>query len=578
MLKTIHKFIGYFERRYHRHYREKKMHLIADFLLVVTILILVVFVISLKYGNFSYRNRLAVKVILSSEKIVSGGEELFEIKYSNTSKLNLLKTKFSFTLPEDFILLEVSPDNFFDKKTNSFGVGELIPGANGVIKIKGIVIGEIGEGGELTLNASYFSDDKFFNELFIKDYKIDLSGLELKWNNDGILYRGQPALMTLNLKNSSDIDLNNLEFNFINSDIYLSSEQINNNEVEIEDKLLKIKQIKPKTDLTIDFNLTYNGDDEAVELRLGGQALINNKSVKQVDLAQTFTVKESDLAIKINPEQSVIGINDEVIYKVILKNSGTNNIDNIVLNLSSTDARHLLGPIKIKNLPFVRLSGDQIVFNRKLSPNEEQEIELTAKFSRQEIKANDEISLKVAAKYNIGETKLKAYYFSNPVKIKTVYQFKAESRYFSAYGDQLGVGPIPPIAGIPTKYWVFWQFKNEGNKLSNLQISAELPSGVIWSDESSVNKGGLSFNQEKNVFVWQVDEVEGIEENCRLALALTIIPEANNVAKDILLLKNIKYNFFDSFTQENIAASTGNLTNNLSGDKYANNIDKIGSR
>jgi len=578
MLKTIHKFINFFERRYHRHYREKKIHLIVDFLLAVTILILIVFVISLKFGDFSFRNRLVVKVTSSSEKIVSGGEEVFEIKYNNSSKLNLLKTKFSFTLPEDFILLEVSPNNFFDQRTNSFEIGELIPGANGIIKIKGIVVGDIGGGGELTLNASYFSADKFFNELFIKKIVIDLSGLELKWNNDGILYRGQPSSMSLNLKNSSQIDFNGLEFNFLNPNIYLSTEKINNDEIEIENKLLKIKEIKAGTDLTIDFNLIYNGEGNAAEIRLIAQALINNKPIKQADLIEAFIVKESDLAIKINPDQSVININDEVKYKIILKNLGTKNIDNIILDLSSTDPKHLLKPIKIKNLPFIRLTDNQIVFNRKLSPNEEQEIELTAKFSRQEIKANDEINLKVAAQYKIEGTTLKAYYFSGSTKIKTVYQFKAESRYFSAYGDQLGVGPIPPIAGVPTKYWIFWQFINHGNELTSLQVSAELPEGVIWSDESSVNKGNLSFDQEKNVFVWRVNVADSVEENCRLALALTIIPDANNVAKDILLIKNIKYNFFDSFTQENINDSAGSLTNNLSGDKYANITYKLNNK
>jgi hypothetical protein len=66
-----------------------------------------------------------------------------------------------------------------------------------------------------------------------------------------------------------------------------------------------------------------------------------------------------------------------------------------------------------------------------------------------------------------------------------------------------------------------------------------------------------------------MDEINNLEEGCRIAIALTIIPNSSNVSKDIPLLKNIKYSFFDNFTSQNIENSFGNLTNNLSKDNFA---------
>jgi len=573
MLKIIEKFIGFLKNRYQRHYREEKFHLAVDIALALIILILMVFIISIKFSDFSYKNKLVVKIIPASETIVSGREARFEIKYTNASKFNLLKTKFSLNLPEDFILEEVSPSNFFDQRTNSFEAGDLMPGANGTIKIKGIVIGAVGSGGKIILNAYYLLNQEFSSELFAGDFVIGSSSLELKWDNAGVLYHGQPTAMSLGLENISQFNLNNLEFDFLGSDVYLGVEADDKN-IEIINNRLKIKQIKSGAGLKVNFNLTYDGDSDTVGIRLVGRGTINNKIIKQVDLAEIFTVEEPDLSIKINSVQSVVGIDDDVVYEVFLKNLGPKDINNLVLDLSPGSSRHSLKSVKMKNSLFIRLAGNQIIFDKNLHPSESQEIELTVKFFRPEIFINDEVRLKVAARYNIDGTAFRAYYFSNPAKIKTTYQFKAETRYFSAYGDQLGVGPIPPVAGIPTKYWIFWQFKNRGNELANLRVSADLPSGIIWSDESSVNKGDLTFDQQQNTLIWRVDTVASQEENCRLALALTIIPDIGNAKQDILLLKNIKYDFFDNFTREDIMDSAGSLTNDLSGDSYALIMEK----
>lgn len=568
MFKTIRKLNNYLRWRYDRHYRERKIHLAIDIILASMVVVLIFFIMFIKFTDFSYKNRLSFDVSYDKDKIVSGQEVIFQIKYANTSKVNLEETKFSFNSPEGFILEEVSPDNFFHKKTNSFEIGHLIPGGNGAIKIKGIFIGAPGSSSEVILNVSYLLNGKLINELFSRKINIDLSSLKITCDNSGFLYRGQPTPISLTLKNISQFDLKDLELSFINSDISLNLEE-DKNKVEKENNKLKIKQLKAGENLTIKFSVIYDGAGDKAEIKLVADASINGKKVNQADLTGIFVVKETDLSIKIKPDKQVVDIDDDIIYKITLKNSGDKSIDNLVLDLSANKPSHNLKSVKMANKPFIRLIGKQIIFDRSFKPGEAEDIEITAQFSRSEILINDAISIKAVAQYYINKDLLRGYYLSDISKIKTTDQFKAETRYFSVYGDQLGVGPIPPVAGIPTKYWIFWQLKNHGNKLADLQVSAELPAGVIWSNESSVNKGTLAFDDKKNMFTWQVDEVGSLDENCRLAFALTIIPNAANAKKKILLLNNIKYNFFDDFTRENIEKSFGDLTNDLSSDNYA---------
>ncbi len=566
MIKIIESFINFFKNRHHRHYRDKKFHLAADLSFAMIILILAVFVIAIKFGVFQYKNKMSFEITPEISEITSGRETIFEIKYANSSKINLLKTKFSLNLPEDFILKEVLSnsysEDFFDKKTSVFSVGDLIPGANGKIKIKILVVGDSGSREKIILNSGYFMDNEFFNEFFSQDFIIEKSSLELKWDHAGILYEKQPSGMLLNLKNSGDVDLDKVELNFTNSDIALDYENCDSN-IEAKDNRLKIKQLKAGDSLKINFNLIYSGKSQTAAVKLEIFASANNGRIKQADLAENFIIKQPCLSVEINSTRPSAYIGDKIDYEIILKNSCDENIGGLTLDLSSGDSKRELLSVEMKNVPFAELSCRQIIFDKVLSKDHNQKIELAAEFSRQKIFLNDEIILKSTARYNSGEAKLKAFYFSNPVKIKTTYQFKAETRYFSAYGDQLGVGPIPPIAGIPTKYWIFWHFKNQGNKLSDFKVSADLAENAIWSGENSLNKGRIDFDKEKKIFIWSVDSIGGMEENYGLALALTIIPPANYGGENMIILKNIRYSFIDNFTGERISGSAGDLDDGI---------------
>ena len=175
---------------------------------------------------------------------------------------------------------------------------------------------------------------------------------QITCDNSGFLYRGQPTPISLTLKNISQFDLKDLELSFINSDISLNLEE-DKNKVEKENNKLKIKQLKAGENLTIKFSVIYDGAGDKAEIKLVADASINGKKVNQADLTGIFVVKETDLSIKIKPDKQVVDIDDDIIYKVTLKNSGDKSIDNLVLDLSANKPNHNLKLVKMANKPFL---------------------------------------------------------------------------------------------------------------------------------------------------------------------------------------------------------------------------------
>jgi len=57
--------------------------------------------------------------------------------------------------------------------------------------------------------------------------------------------------------------------------------------------------------------------------------------------------------------------------------------------------------------------------------------------------------------------------------------FHTEARYYSTSGDQLGVGPLAPIIGASTRFWVVWSVDPGPDGLRDVKLAGRLPRGVL---------------------------------------------------------------------------------------------------
>jgi len=147
--------------------------------------------------------------------------------------------------------------------------------------------------------------------------------------------------------------------------------------------------------------------------------------------------------------------------------------------------------------------------------------------------------------------------------------------YYSPQGDQLGVGPIPPMIDVQTNYWIFWEVTGFSENLKNLEISAQLPDKVVWTNDKTVLAGDLQFGQASQRIVWIVDEIKKNQGIYKIGFEVGLIPTEQDLNKILNLLTNIQYQAIDAFCGEKISGSLDNITTNLIFDNLAKNKGEV---
>lgn len=156
---------------------------------------------------------------------------------------------------------------------------------------------------------------------------------------------------------------------------------------------------------------------------------------------------------------------------------------------------------------------------------------------------------------------------------KTILNVKSAGYYYSSQGDQLGIGPLPPIVDIQTNYWVFWEIDDFNKDLENFVMTAQLPENIIWTDNKTVLAGKLNFGQMSKRVVWEIDKIEK-QGSYKIGFEIGLIPVQNDIGKILNLLTDIKYQAKDKFSQE-IKNSLNNITTDLIFDNLAKGKAKV---
>ncbi len=145
-------------------------------------------------------------------------------------------------------------------------------------------------------------------------------------------------------------------------------------------------------------------------------------------------------------------------------------------------------------------------------------------------------------------------------------EVKAKAYYHSPRGDQLGIGPIPPLVGVPTAYWLFFEIDNLGNDLEDFLISGRLPDYAELGDKKSLLAGNYSYDQASGRLIWQVPLVDKLGGDYRAGFEIKIIPGQEHIGSVLNLIENLSYRFSDSLCQQEISGVLPSLDTDLKDD------------
>lgn len=146
--------------------------------------------------------------------------------------------------------------------------------------------------------------------------------------------------------------------------------------------------------------------------------------------------------------------------------------------------------------------------------------------------------------------------------IHTDLPFATQIRYQSSAGDQLGAGPLPPRAGIETRYWVFWTVGPIDSALESIAARTTLPPGVTATGNVTVPDGG-TYTAIGRTVTWSLPSLGAERARALFGFEIAVTPSADQVGAPLTLIDTVAASAFDTHTNLQFTAQTSAIQSTL---------------
>ena len=152
------------------------------------------------------------------------------------------------------------------------------------------------------------------------------------------------------------------------------------------------------------------------------------------------------------------------------------------------------------------------------------------------------------------------------IRVPTNLHLTAQSLYYS--GAFKNTGPIPPKADKPTTYTIVWSLTNGWNDLSNVKVTATLPSYVTWLGVVSPSSEKISYNPIGGVIEWDPGDISAgtgfVESPRAVSFQVSLTPSQSQVQSSPMLVSAAAASGDDAFANQTVQTITkGSLTTDL---------------
>jgi len=139
----------------------------------------------------------------------------------------------------------------------------------------------------------------------------------------------------------------------------------------------------------------------------------------------------------------------------------------------------------------------------------------------------------------------------------------AKAFYYTEDGDQVGIGPLPPMVGLPTSYLVTWTIDNNGGDLSDIQFSAVLGDEATWQGEAGLTGGNLSYDDKNRKINWRIADWSDEAPRKQASFYVSINPNKEAVGKVLQLVRIGQWKADDAWAEKKWQGQLPELTTNL---------------
>jgi len=271
------------------------------------------------------------------------------------------------------------------------------------------------------------------------------------------------------------------------------------------------------------------------------------------------------LTINYSVASSSLHLVNGSVLKISLKNASDFLLQDVVTDLVMINKNFSISKIeKPSSAAGITITNNRINLGF-LNPKEEREVELKVYFiTKNEVERV--IKWQAQSQYSVQGQVIKESSSLPDLKLASELSAQAAIYYNSPQGDQLGSGPLPPVVGLPTNYWVFFEVYSIGD-FKNFVFSAKLPKGVELTDRRSLLAGDFQYNAAARQIIWKLSDLKNQNDNYRLGFEIQFIPDASLLAKTSSLITNLKYFATDALSGEEQYSDLPYLSSNLDFDR-----------
>ncbi len=551
------------------------------------------------YYSNQYLSITEAKIEIQAPDNIKAGKEFeYKIIYHNPSTVSLENIGLDLRLPDSFVLTNASIE---PELANYWDLEDLLPNQTKELVIKGKIYNRVNSANPVNARLTYMPAN--FSSQFSKDASantiVDGIGFNLDTNYFSTALVSQDTEINLSFRDFYDNNLSEIILEIDLADNFSVEEfsLIDNDETE-DDMEITIEELSenswmisqlPKEAERIDFDLILKvlekvDDEERLTINLYHQ---DDKETRRKIYEENLQleVMQSDLSLSLeineNRNDQSINFGDNLDYVLTYHNKGQATLNDVVLMLVIEG--EMIDWASLDDNNQGRLLDSVIVYSKEevsdleeLKPNEKGEIKFSLsvkEYQEQDFASNLEINSWAQFSFGSGTEDIERSEDnrSNSIlkQINSDLGLVEEIRYFDDNNIPVGSGPLPPEVDEKTSVRVYWTIKNSLHELEDVEISLDLPQYVSWSDRLQSNIGDLSYDEDENRMIWQIDSLPLSIHRADAEFNLSFTPKEEDRDKILIISPGANIYAKDQVTGGEIQFKTSPKTSRLEDDEIA---------
>lgn len=314
-----------------------------------------------------------------------------------------------------------------------------------------------------------------------------------------------------------------------------------------------LREIAPQSQGEITFSGVFKKQNDPSLLELDVDFLVQDTTYSQTHLTSTSKQRTSHLSLSQEILQPTLSAGERGSVRVRMSNTGNATLSNVHIELTSV---HRF------------FEGSEQVRIDRLEPGEQVEKNLSFQLRKAAQPGTTDLSLLYIApkvSYVIDEERqpfVETVGAFHPIPITTSIAVQQFGRYRMPSGDQIGRGPIPPVVGEKTTFWIFWTVKDTFGPIENITMHSSLPEGIEFTGRQSVSTGeALEFDPSTRALSWNLKEpIDTSQKELGVAFEIAFTPSQEDVHTQPILTHSLELTARDARTGAFIRAHEDPLT------------------